>query len=125
MDTTPDMSQLREQYSYYAKRLLSDLGLGDLGQPERGQLLASIEAYVQQIMFYTILQNLDQENLTKANKMMGEGVDETEVMARLLGSLPDLPMKLADSLALAYAQMLDEARQLSQALIKKEQPAAQ
>ncbi len=118
MDSSIDLTPYREQYSYYAKKLLSDLGLGDLPQPRRGLILVAIENYVQQILLNTILENLDETSLDKADRLIEEGVEPQDAVARVMLSMPDMDLKIADALAACYAQMVDEARQLSVALTK-------
>lgn len=112
----PDLTQYREQYSYYARRLLDDLGLGDLGQPERGRLLLAIEAYVQQVMLNTLLEHVDDAALTKAEEMMENDTSHEEIVAFLLLSVPDIELHMAEALASTYARMLEESRRLTEAI---------
>lgn len=113
--TTPDLTPFREQYSYYAKKLLSDLGLGELPQPERGQLLGSIELYTQQVIVNALLENLEGADAEEANQILDEQGGEA-VIGYLIATIPNIEIKMADALAEAYARMLTEAKQLSDAL---------
>lgn len=111
------LNNYREQYSYYARRLLSDLGLGDLGQPERSQLLEALEGYVQQIMVNTLLENLTPEKLDEASEILDRGGDNETVVVHLINQVPEIETKMAQALTEAYARMLSEARQLTQAIV--------
>ena len=115
-----DPEQLREQYSYYAKRLLEDLGLGAVGQPERGRLLAAIETYVQQAMLNTLLENVSEESLKEAEKLLEEDAPREQVVAYLLVSTPDVELFMAEALMESYARMVDEAKQLTSAISAKQ-----
>lgn len=123
MDQTVDLSQFRKQYSHYAQRLLSDLGLGDVRQPERGRLLAAIERYVQQVVLTTILENINQEGLERAEQQLEDGDGQEEALSRLITSIPDIDVIIANRLTDAYAGILKDARQLATAIAKL-QPSA-
>jgi hypothetical protein len=121
--TTPDedishVNRYREQYSYYARQLLSDLGLGDLGQPERGQLLLAIEEYVEKVITNALLENLTEEQIDAADTIMARGGGQEEIIVHLLETTPDIELKIADALTTTYASMLDESRQLASAIVK-------
>lgn len=118
-----DLTAYREQYSHYARRLLSDLGLGDLPQPERGQLLTAIESYVQQLLLNTLLENLDPQHIEAADKILKETNDQEEVMGYLLANVPNIELKMANALAESYAQMVAEARELAKAITTNQPPA--
>lgn len=111
-----DLTGYREQYSHYAKRLLSDLGLAEIGQPERGQLLEAIEHYVERVMVNTLLESLNEEQLNEAEGIMNRGGDMEQVLIHLLSTTPNVEVKMADALAQAYARMLEESRQLAKAI---------
>jgi hypothetical protein len=120
---TPDLTIFREQYSYYARRLLGDLGLSDLEEPLRSQLLASIERYISQVLSNTLLENLDETALKGINEMLERGAADEEVMTYLVGTIPDIQQKIALALSNAYARMLAETRQLTQTIIQRTQQA--
>lgn len=122
MDTnTVDLTKYREQYTYYSQKLLSDLGLGDVAQPERGELLLAIEKYVQQVLTNTLLENLDDTSLDQVETMLSSGSDEDEVAAYLVMNIPEIDVKMADALATAYARMLKECQAITDAVLQ--QPA--
>lgn len=112
------MAEYRQQYSHYARRLLSDLGLGDLPEPERGQFLATIEGYVSQVLLNTLLENIDDSDATAVEEQLEQGKTNEEAFAYLVGRVPNAEVKLADRMAEVYAQMLAEAKQLSAAIVK-------
>lgn len=115
--TQPDLTNYREQYSHYAKRLLSDLGLGEVGQPERNQLLVAIESYVQQILVSTLLENLTPEMLDEVDAIIERGGDQDQVITHLISTIPDMDIKISEALAAAYARMLHESRELTSAIV--------
>lgn len=114
-----DPEQLREQYSYYAKRLLEDLGLSSVGQPQRGKLLAAIETYVQQVILNTLLENVSEDALKEAEKMLDQDAPREQVVAYLLVSTPDIELFVAEALMESYARMVDESKQLAEAITAK------
>jgi hypothetical protein len=116
MDEQDALNQYREQYSYYAKKLLTDLGLGDLAQPERGQLLAAIEQLIGKIMTNTLLENLAEEQMTEAEGILNRGGNQEDVVMHFLSTTPDIQTKMIEALTEAYARMLNEANQLTVAL---------
>lgn len=116
MDKNEILEQYREQYSYYAKQLLDDLGLGDLIQPERGQLLSAIEELVNKIMFSTMLENLTQQQMEEAEGILKRGGNQEEVAMHFIATTPNIQTKMIDSLTETYAQILNEANQLAIAI---------
>lgn len=112
------LNNYREQYSHYARQLLSDLGLGGLGQPERSQLLAAIEVYVQQVMANTLLENVDREQLDEAERILDRGGDMDQVIVHLLVNTPDIEVKMAQAMTETYARMVHECRELANAITK-------
>lgn len=109
----------REQFSYYAKSLLDDLGLADVGQPERGQLLAAIESLVQKTMVNVLLENLTDEQAEQAEGILQRDGTEEDVIIYLLATTPDMQTKMADALTEMYARMINESQLLAQAISKK------
>lgn len=124
MNESDPLSQYREQYSYYAKELLNDLGLGDLAQPERGHLLAAIEELVNKIMFSTMLENLTQQQMEEAEGILKRGGNQEEVAMHFIATTPNIQTKMIDSLTETYAQILNEADQLAVALGYREKKSA-
>lgn len=115
-ENTPDLTRYRERYSEYARRLLSDLGLGDVPNPERGQLLAAIEGYVNQVLTNTLLENLDDTHLAQVEAMQERGAGQDELVAYLVTNIPEFDTKVARSLESTYGQLLEETRALAQAV---------
>lgn len=116
--SAPNLDAYREQYSLYARRLLDDLGLGDLGQPQRGQLLLQIETYVQEVMLNTLLEQLDDDLVKEADKILEDGGTNEEAIAYLMLSIPNIDIIMAEALAKSYAEMLEETKQLAEAVAK-------
>lgn len=114
-----DLTKYRERYSQYARRLLSDLGLGDLPEPERGRLLMALEANVQQVLLNTLLENLDDNNLEDAETIIDRGGTQEEVIIYLMGTIPAIEEQIADALIKMYARLLEESKQLAQAVAGK------
>lgn len=116
MYTSHYLQPIREQYSYYARRLLQDLGLSDLTGPLRSQVLVSVEQYLSQILTNTILQHADQTTLIGVNDMAENGRTDDEVTAYLIASIPDIDKKIAQAMADSYAKLLEQSRVFSQAI---------
>lgn len=116
MDDQDVLNQYREQYSYYAKQLLNDLGLGDLPQPERGKLLVSIEKLIGRIITNTLLENLTEEQMAEAEGILNRGGDQEDIIMHLVSTTPNIQTKMIEALTDAYARMLYEASQLTVAL---------
>ncbi len=115
-DNAQSLDTYREQYTFYAKKLLSDLGLGDLGQPERTELLSTIEQYVQQVIMNTLLENLDEPITTEAEKILNEGGTQEDALVYIMSAIPDIEYRITVALTESYARMVDEARQLADTL---------
>lgn len=111
-----DISGYRELYSYYAKQLLADLGLADIAQPERGELLEAIEQYTQKVMMNVLLENITEEQADQTEGILRRGGNEQDVILHLLSTTPDIQIVMADALTEAYAKMLSESSQLANAL---------
>ena len=112
------LASYRKQYTYYAQRLLADLGLTEVEQPLRSELLAGIEHYINVVITNVILANLKEPQLTQIQSDLDRGQSQGEIVARLAGTMPDIEIKIADALAEAYDQLLSESRQLSHALVQ-------
>lgn len=115
-DTNIDLTPYREQYSFYARKLLSDLGLGDIQQPQRGELLAAIEQYVQQVLTNTLLENLTDDQIETVESMLDNGSSNEEVITHLMATMPNVDVVMGEALAKTYAQLKKESKQMATAL---------
>lgn len=116
MDKRFDLNSYRAQYSAYARKILQDLGLGDLPQPERGQLLASIESYTQQVLTNELLTNLRPADLDEAEAILANGGDEEEMATYLVMNVPEIELKMGEAMARTYARLMAECKQLAAAI---------
>lgn len=111
-----ELKAYREQYSYYAQKLLSELGLGAVAQPERGRLLASIEQYIGQILTNTLLESLSDEHLDQVELLLEEGKTQEDVVVFLLDTVPDMQLRVAEAFVAAYDRILEDSQALRKAI---------
>ncbi len=112
-----DLTPIRRQYSFFAQRLLDDLGLSDLKQPLRSELLAGIEAYVSQVLTNTIIMNLDDATINAMAKRIDSGEEQDELIAYMVASTPNLSQKLDETFAETYDKIKAEIQELTKATI--------
>ncbi len=117
-DVNLTLAYLRQRYSSLALQLLTDLGLGDLGQPMRSQLLSSFDNLISQRITQLILTNLDETAAKGIAKMVTSDEPEEATISYLIASTPGIKEKIEAGLADSYAEFIQEARELTQALTK-------
>lgn len=114
VNSPTDITHYREQYTFYARKLLQDLGLGDVPQPERGELLAAIEANIQQVLTNVLLENVSDQHMAAAEHILEDGGNTEDVVIYLATHIENVDIKIADAIASTYAQLLSESQQLAE-----------
>lgn len=118
MNASINLDLLRQQYSQFASQLLIDMGLNDLEQPVRGQLLQSIDQYLSQVMTQTILENIKPETAKRIDQLVQEDRNQEEIIAFLVAATPGLESKITEAMEAAYARMVTEVHRLTTEVAK-------
>lgn len=108
-----DLTPFREQYSSFAAQMLHDLGMSDLQQPLRGQLLSSADQYLNQVLLHTILINITPATAERIKELTESDKPNDEIIAYLISSTPGLQRRIQEALQEGYANLVAEVRQLT------------
>ncbi len=107
-----DLTPFRIEYTEYVERLLADLGLSDVEEPERSRLILALENHMNQVLTRTLIANLDEAAAENIHKMLEKGEDDSSVLIYLVSSIPDIEEKISNGLEKSYQEILAETDKL-------------
>lgn len=99
-------------YEMTAEKILEDLGLKDLKEPERSKLLEVIKNRIEQKTLFAIMKNLKDEDIKELDKKLEAGADEGEAIAFMASRVPNLKEKISTALAELYDDLVEDAKKL-------------
>ncbi|MFA6423091.1 MAG: hypothetical protein WCW17_01415 [Patescibacteria group bacterium] len=96
-----------------ADQILKDLGLENLADPTKSELIELIRERVAQKTMEVILANLPDSNPDDLEKMM-ENKTEEEIIQEISTTIPDFKGKLSNAIVELYQELKEAAQKLIQ-----------
>lgn len=102
---------MEEQQIEIADQLLKDLGLENLKDPVKSQLIETIRDRVAQKTMLVLMENLPESEIPALEQAI-ENKNENEIIQEMVKRIPDLNEKLTSALADLYKELLEDTKKL-------------